>query len=108
MKYFVIDSLSRSGTTLLSALLRTQEKLVTFDGGFREPMCTDRGLSWPHGYAISDIVESNAVRMRPFRTYKEQVCERLKNKRLFYTCMPVAINCVLKKAYLNSIFYIIF
>lgn len=35
-KFLVIDSIARSGTTLLSALLRTQDKCVTFDGSFVE------------------------------------------------------------------------
>ena len=37
-KFLVIDSIARSGTTLLSALIRTQDKCATFDGSFVEPI----------------------------------------------------------------------
>lgn len=37
MKYLVIDSIARSGTTLFSSLVRTQKQCVTFDGNFVEP-----------------------------------------------------------------------
>ena len=37
MKYLVIDSIARSGTTLLSSLIRSQKRCVTFDGNFIEP-----------------------------------------------------------------------
>ena len=37
MKYLIIDSIARSGTTLFSSLVRSQKKCVTFDGNFMEP-----------------------------------------------------------------------
>ena len=37
-KFLVIDSLARSGTTLLSSLIRTQDKCITFDGSFIESL----------------------------------------------------------------------
>ena len=37
MKYLIIDSLARSGTTLFSSLVRTQKGCVTLDGSFMEP-----------------------------------------------------------------------
>lgn len=50
MTFAVIDSIARSGTTLLSSLLHSQERVAAFRGVFHEPMACDLG-SWPHGLA---------------------------------------------------------
>lgn len=82
MKYFVIDSLARSGTTLLSALLRSQEKIVTFDGNFAEARHCNQKFEWPVGYARADIIEHNLIKMSSFDSYKQQILKTLTNKRL--------------------------
>ena len=82
MKYFVIDSIARSGTTLLSALLRSQEKIVTFDGNFTEALHTTFNLGWPHETAIKPIVGGSLIQMGSFEGYKKEVCRIFENKRL--------------------------
>jgi len=50
--HIVLDSLARSGTTLISALLRSQERSVSFCPGFNEAISYKNvGMpdSWPHG-----------------------------------------------------------
>ena len=54
-KYLVIDSLARSGTTLLSALLRSQKNTTIFCPGFNESIAAE-GIDWPHGFARHDIL----------------------------------------------------
>lgn len=48
-KHIIVDSLARSGTTLISALLRSQERSVSFCPGFNEPLSYKGVGSWPHG-----------------------------------------------------------
>tara|TARA_E500000331_G_scaffold90567_1_gene86407 strand:- start:3063 stop:3965 length:903 start_codon:yes stop_codon:yes gene_type:complete len=48
-KHVVLDSLARSGTTLISALLRSQERSVSFCPGFNEAISYKNAGSWPHG-----------------------------------------------------------
>ena len=38
MKYLVIDSLARSGTTLFSSMIRSQDGCVSFDGTVMESL----------------------------------------------------------------------
>lgn len=42
--YFVLDSLARSGTTLLSSMLHSQTGIACYRGTFHEPMATEIGL----------------------------------------------------------------
>ena len=78
MKYFVIDSLARSGTTLLSALLRSQEEIVTFDGTCNEAMATEQvqKLIWPHEVAREPIIRTDEVSICIFEDYKEKICNQ--------------------------------
>lgn len=78
MKYFIIDSLARSGTTLLSALLRSQEEIVTFDGICNEALVTKQGLglAWPHEIAREPIIRSDKIFIKEFKYYKEKICEQ--------------------------------
>ena len=60
-KFIVIDSLARSGTTLLAALMRSQYKSAVFCPGFNESLCV-KGLEkveWPNGYARHSILPKN-------------------------------------------------
>ena len=50
--------MARSGTTLLSALLRSQEKTMSFCPGFNEPLCCKDIGSWPHGFCKSGFIEN--------------------------------------------------
>lgn len=55
-KTIVIDSLARSGTTLLSAILGSQPRSFSLNGLFVEPMACDAAASiqWPIGYAMAN------------------------------------------------------
>lgn len=52
MKFLVIDSIARSGTTLLSAILRSLDGCDTLDGVFVEPFACEKfdGLEWPYAF----------------------------------------------------------
>jgi hypothetical protein len=52
MKFFVLDSIARSGTTLLSAILRSLNGCNTLDAVFMEPFACEKfdGLEWSYGY----------------------------------------------------------
>lgn len=58
MKFFVLDSIARSGTTLLSAILRSLDGCDTLDGVFIEPFACEEfdGLEWPHGYGNKPLL----------------------------------------------------
>tara|TARA_R100000005_G_scaffold91322_1_gene63553 strand:- start:30 stop:893 length:864 start_codon:yes stop_codon:yes gene_type:complete len=58
-KHVAIDSLARSGTTLLSAILRSQEKTMVFCPGFNEPMACRVPEHWPHSFCRRDFVEQD-------------------------------------------------
>ena len=52
MKFLVIDSIARSGTTLLSAILRSLHGCDTLDGVFVEPFACEKfdDFEWPYDY----------------------------------------------------------
>ena len=56
-KIVIIDGLARSGTTLMAALLNSQDGCATFKGIFHEPLACNLG-SWPHDYARYRLVPS--------------------------------------------------
>ena len=77
-KYLVIDSLARSGTTLLSSLIRSQQSCMTINGLFLEPMsCHEfQNLPWPHGYAQHKIEARSTLDLNHL---KAKSCEKLRN-----------------------------
>ena len=72
MKYLIIDSIARSGTTLFSSMVRTQAKCVTFDGNFMEPWNIHGEPSEPlkNGYKP---IEFNAISKPKFRSYPGEI-----------------------------------
>ena len=59
--------MARSGTTLLSALLRSQEDSMCFCPGFNEPLsCEDMG-EWPHGICRKEFVQSPVLDFKKFQ-----------------------------------------
>jgi hypothetical protein len=80
-KHVVLDSIARSGTTLLSALLRSQKGIISFCPGFNEPLsCTRagpidprapaRGIKlggWPHGICRQDFVKDPDLDFHKFQ-----------------------------------------
>jgi len=66
-KHVVLDAIARSGTTLMSALLRSQEKSMAFCPGFNEPLsCKDIG-EWPHGICRQDFLNSPEIDFQKFQ-----------------------------------------
>ena len=59
-KIAVIDGLARSGTTLLSAILHSQQRVVAFRGCFHEPQACNLG-TWPHGMARHPLVKEDII-----------------------------------------------
>ena len=61
-KFIVIDSLARSGTTLLASLMRSQHKSAIFCPGFNESLCVKglENLVWANGYARHPILPKNS------------------------------------------------
>ena len=55
---FVLDALSRSGTTLLSSLLHSQENVACYRGVFHEALACRMAI-WPSGYAIMPMLSAN-------------------------------------------------
>jgi len=80
-KHVVLDSIARSGTTLLSALLRSQKGIISFCPGFNEPLsCVGAGPQdprepargtklggWPHGICRQDFVKDPNLDFRKFK-----------------------------------------
>jgi hypothetical protein len=58
MKFLVIDSIARSGTTLLSAVLRSLQGCETLDASFIEPFaCKNyQSLHWPFEYGEMPLI----------------------------------------------------
>ena len=54
-KYIVIDSLARSGTTLLTAIFRSQNDCCAFTGCCQEARHSISG-KWPHGQACHSLM----------------------------------------------------
>ena len=61
MKFLVIDSIAKSGTTLLSAVLRSLQGCETLDGSFIEPFaCKNyQSLHWPFKYGEMPLIFPN-------------------------------------------------
>lgn len=58
MSYIVIDSLARSGTTILTKLLGKQNGILGIPGGFPEPLAVPLA-EWPFGYAKHKILDES-------------------------------------------------
>ena len=66
-KHVVLDAIARSGTTLMSALLRSQEKTMAFCPGFNDSLsCYDIG-EWPHGACQQDFVANSNINFEKFK-----------------------------------------
>lgn len=66
-KHVVLDAIARSGTTLMSALLRSQEKTMAFCPGFNDSLsCHDIG-EWPHGACQQDFVVNSEIDFEKFK-----------------------------------------
>ena len=81
-KIVVVDSLARSGTTLLSAILNSQERVTSYRGAFHELMAC-RPASWPHGYARFPLVngdvhvDAQGEKWKPHRLTRHRVPRRM-------------------------------
>lgn len=80
-KYLVIDSIARSGTTLLSSLIRSQEKCITFDGNFNEALFLYGDSGWPHLHANRDFAYSKDKKV-DIDKYKKYILKVFENDRL--------------------------
>jgi hypothetical protein len=67
-KHVVLDSIARSGTTMMSALLRSQEKTVAFCPGFNEPLACNNIAEWPHGICRQDFMDTADIDFDKFQT----------------------------------------
>ena len=67
-KHVVLDSIARSGTTLLSALIRSQENSTSFCPGFSEYLCCNETPEWPHGACRSNFVNDQDIDFKKFQT----------------------------------------
>ena len=68
-KHIALDSIARSGTTLMSALLRSQEKTIAFCPGFNEPLAC-KGIDetmWPHEICRKDFLENAQIDLEEFK-----------------------------------------
>tara|TARA_R110000824_G_scaffold193811_2_gene376203 strand:- start:4417 stop:5412 length:996 start_codon:yes stop_codon:yes gene_type:complete len=69
-KHIIIDSIARSGTTLLSALLRSQEKTVSFCPGFNEPLAL-KGIEesmWPHKICRKNFIKHKPINLEKYKS----------------------------------------
>lgn len=80
-KHVVLDSIARSGTTLLSALLRSQKGIISFCPGFNEPLSCPvnqppdprapaLGIKmggWPHGICRQNFVKEAHIDFSKFQ-----------------------------------------
>ena len=67
-KHVVLDSIARSGTTMMSALLRSQERTVAFCPGFNEPLACNNIDDWPHGICRQDFMNTADIDFDKFQT----------------------------------------
>jgi hypothetical protein len=67
VNHIVIDSIARSGTTLLSALLRSQEGIISFCPGFNEPLSCNKMGEWPHGVCRQDFIKTPDLDFNKFQ-----------------------------------------
>ena len=64
-KIVVIDSLARSGTTMLAAIIRSQNNAFAYRGCFHEPL-TCQYAGYPHGLVCHHIFEdSDSLSIKP-------------------------------------------
>ena len=66
-KHVVVDSIARSGTTLLSALLRSQDKTMAFCPGFNEPLSCSNIADWPHGVCRQEFMQAAEIDLKKFK-----------------------------------------
>tara|TARA_Y100001937_G_scaffold32893_2_gene46903 strand:- start:12324 stop:13190 length:867 start_codon:yes stop_codon:yes gene_type:complete len=66
-KHVVLDAIARSGTTLMSALLRSQEKTIAFCPGFNEPLSCKNMGEWPHGMCRKEFVNRPELSLDLFK-----------------------------------------
>ena len=66
-KHVVLDAIARSGTTLMSALLRSQEKTMCFCPGFNEPLSCNNTAEWPHGICRQDFLNLSEIDFKKFQ-----------------------------------------
>ena len=77
----MLDSLARSGTTLLSALLRSQKNTIAFCPGFNEPLCCENIGEWPHGFCKREFVENPKF---DFKKFQEESISHIKDFAQYY------------------------
>ena len=89
----VIDSLSRSGTTLITSVIHSQENAACYRGVFHELLACDIG-TWAHDYAIHPLIKrqvkytlskSKWTKSRLANLFKSRVLNRLNKKNKQYT-----------------------
>lgn len=66
-KHVVIDAIARSGTTLMSALLRSQDKTMAFCPGFNEPLSCKNVGEWPHGICRQEFLHNPEIDFAKFQ-----------------------------------------
>lgn len=66
-KHVIIDSIARSGTTLVSAILRSQEKTMVFCPGFNEALSCKNIGQWPHGVCRQDFLQNVEIDLDKFK-----------------------------------------
>lgn len=59
-KIVVVDGLARSGTTLLSSVIHSQERSGCYRGMFHELLACDIG-AWKHDYIMKNIIPANNI-----------------------------------------------
>lgn len=66
-RYVVIDSIARSGTTILTNLIDNQNSCLAIPGAFPESIGAKLNITWPHGFAKHKILDDSWV---PFNSKK--------------------------------------
>lgn len=82
-KFLVIDSLARSGTTLLSSFIRSQEKSACFCPGFNESIDSVSDLKWPLGHANMSIRNKGELLVN-IEKYKKNSIDSIKKFKQLY------------------------
>ena len=77
-KFIVIDSIARSGTTLLSSLIRSQKGCMTLNAQFVEPFEIHSQDGWPIEYGKRDLLFSleNEINIENYRNESLKQLER--------------------------------
>lgn len=65
--HIIIDSVARSGTTLLSALLRSQNGIISFCPGFNELLSCEKIGEWPHDICRQDFIKDCELNFNKFQ-----------------------------------------